>query len=141
MKQEEDGISYFWDSYAIIELENGNERYSKYLDYPIILTIFNLIEIYWIILNQFGEEEADKTYENYRSAVADIDYEILKEAIKFRKKLYKFGKIVKTHEYGYYKGLGKPGIGGDIVSSGGHRHFHLEHYVNKVNDNLISCSN
>ena len=101
MKQEEDGISYFWDSYAIIELENGNEKYSKYSNYPVILTIFNLIEIYWVILNQFGEEEANKIYEDYRSAVADVDDEILKEAIKFRKKVYKDKKISYVDAIGY----------------------------------------
>ncbi len=101
MKQEKDGISYFWDSYAIIELENGNEKYSEYSNYPVILTIFNLIEIYWVILNQLGEEEANKIYEDYRSAVADVDDEILKEAIKFRKKIYKNKKISYADAVGY----------------------------------------
>ena len=101
MKQEEDGISYFWDSYAIIELENGNENYLKYSDYPVILTLFNLAEVYWVILNQLGEKEADKVYEGYRSAVVDIDDATLKEAIKFRKKVYKNKKISYVDAIGY----------------------------------------
>ncbi|MEK6914730.1 MAG: hypothetical protein AABW83_03710 [Nanoarchaeota archaeon] len=105
MKQEEDGVSYFWDSYAIIELENGNEKYLKYSEYPIILTIFNLVEIYWVILNQLGEKEADKVYENYHSAVVDLDDETLKESIKFRKKVYKNKKISYTDAIGYIYSL------------------------------------
>ena len=101
MKQEEDGISYFQDSYAIIELENGNENYLKYSDYPVILTLFNLAEVYWVILNQLGEKEADKVYEGYRSAVVDIDDATLKEAIKFRKKVYKNKKISYVDAIGY----------------------------------------
>jgi hypothetical protein len=94
MKQEEDGINYFWDSYAIIELENGNENYLKYSEYPVILTLFNLAEVYWVILNQLGEKEADEVYDDYRSSVVEIDDETLKEAIKFRKKVYKDKKII-----------------------------------------------
>ncbi len=101
MKQEEDGISYFWDSYAIIELEDGNEKYLKYSDYPIIFTLFNLAEVYWVILNQLGEKEADKVYDNYKSAVVEIDDETLKEAIKFRKKVYKNKKISYIDAIGY----------------------------------------
>jgi predicted nucleic acid-binding protein len=105
MKQEEDGISYFWDSYAIIELENGNTKYLKYSEYPVILTIFNLIEVYWVILNQIGEKEANKVYEEYRSAVVDVEDEILKEAIKFRKKVYKNKKISYIDAIGYIYSL------------------------------------
>ncbi len=101
MKQEEDGISYFWDSYAIIELENGNEKYLKYSDYPVILALFNLAEVYWVILNQLGEKEADKVYDDYRPAVVEIDDETLKEAIKFRKKVYKNKKISYIDAIGY----------------------------------------
>ena len=105
MKQEKGGVNYFWDSYAIIELENGNEKYLKYSGYPIILTLFNLVEIYWVILNQFGEKEADKIYEDYKSAVVDIDDRTLKEAIKFRKKVYKNKKISYTDAIGYIYSL------------------------------------
>jgi len=101
MKQEKDGINYFWDSYAIIELENGNEKYLKYSDYPVILTLFNLAEVYWVILNQLGEKEADKVYDGYRSSVIEIDDETLKEAIKFRKKVYKNKKISYIDAIGY----------------------------------------
>ena len=105
MKQEKDGISYFWDTYAIIELENGNPKYEMYSDYPVILTIFNLSEVYWVILNQFGEENADKVYDDYKVAVAEIDDETLKEAIKFRKKVYKNKKISYADAIGYVYAL------------------------------------
>jgi len=46
MMQEEDGINYFWDTYAIIELENGNPKYEKYANEPVVLTLFNLAEVF-----------------------------------------------------------------------------------------------
>ena len=105
MKQEEDGINYFWDTYAIIELENGNPKYLEYSNYPAILTIFNLAEVYWVILNQFGEEKADEIFEDYRPAVVEIDDETLKQAIKFRKKVYKNKKISYADAIGYIYAL------------------------------------
>ncbi len=79
-------IRYFFDTYAIIELIEGNPEYAKYLEEPATITIFNLAEIYWICINKLGESEAEKIYKEYREAVDEISDEILKEAIKFRKK-------------------------------------------------------
>lgn len=79
------GLKYFWDSYAIIEMENGNPSYDKYINEPIIITIFNLSEIFWCFLNNLEEKEAEKLYEDYKKAIVDISDEVLKEAIKFRK--------------------------------------------------------
>ena len=86
MKQEEGGDRYFWDTYAIAELMHGNPNYAKYSQEPIIITIFNLVEIYWIAIREYNENEADKIYGGYSKAVIDVSDEILKKAIKFRKK-------------------------------------------------------
>ena len=85
MKQEEDGIKYFWDSYAIIELGKSNPNYEKYIQEPVLFTIFNLAEIYWNLLNELDEKEANNLYERYSPCVVNISDDILKEAIKFRK--------------------------------------------------------
>ncbi len=77
---------YFFDSYAIIEILKENPNYKRFADEPVILTIFNLAEIYYSVLNDYSEEKADKIYEFYKKATAEIKDEILKEAMKFRKK-------------------------------------------------------
>lgn len=82
---EEQELAYFFDSYAIVEIMNGNKNYLKYADEPITITIFNLAEIYWHAINKYPIPEALKFYEEYKDAVAEIDDETLKEAIKFRK--------------------------------------------------------
>ena len=84
-EQEEIKAAYFFDSYAIIELENGNPNYQKYSSYPITITIFNLAEIYWNFVSKLEETEANKLYEDYRKAIVEIPDETLKKAIKFRK--------------------------------------------------------
>jgi len=78
-------IKYFFDTYAIIELIEGNQSYAKYEDEPATITVFNLSEIYWVALNKLGESSADEIYGEYRGSVVNIDDETLKEAVKFRK--------------------------------------------------------
>ena len=97
MKLEEDGKvreiegvdNYLFDSYAIIELIEGNEAYAKYSAESVSITIFNLVEIYWVVLNRLDESKAEKIYEQYKDAVVEIDDETLKEAVRFRKKYKK----------------------------------------------------
>lgn len=79
------GLKYYFDSYAIIEIIKENPKYASYANEEIVLSLFNLAEIYWSVLNDFGEEKADEIYSKFRNNVAEIDDETLKEAIKFRK--------------------------------------------------------
>ncbi len=79
-------VNYFFDSYAVIELIKGNPHYVRYLGEPVVITLFNLAEIYWSSLNELGEEEANEIYAHYKQSVADVSDEVLKDAIKFRKK-------------------------------------------------------
>ena len=75
---------YFFDSYAIIELLNGNPRYAKFINEPVTLTLFNLAEIYWFSINEYDDVKADEIYSKYKESVVEIN-NILKEAMKFRK--------------------------------------------------------
>ncbi len=78
-------VGYFFDSYAVIELVKGNPNYAKYTQELVIITVFNLVELYWSFLNDFGEEQADVLYKQFRECVIDIDDDIIQEAIRFRK--------------------------------------------------------
>lgn len=81
----EEEIGYFFDTYSVIEIIEGNQSLIKYFGEKVSITIFNLAEIYWVVLNRLGETEADIIYNQYRNSVVDIDDNTLKEAIKFRK--------------------------------------------------------
>ncbi len=82
-------VSYFFDSYAIIEIIKENSSYKKYTFLPVILTLFNLGEIYFFALRDLGEARANTIFTQYRKAVVEIDDETLKEAVKFRKSMNK----------------------------------------------------
>ncbi len=94
-------VKYFWDTYAVIEFINGNPNYAKFLQEPVTITIFNLAEIFWVALREYDKKKAEEIYEEYKQCVAEIDNETLKEAIKFRKKIYKKSKISYADAVGY----------------------------------------
>ena len=48
------------DTYALVELLGGNLNYKPYLNHVLITTKFNLIELYYHLLQDYGKETADK---------------------------------------------------------------------------------
>ena len=82
-------VNYFWDSYAVIEVIDGNKNYSRYIEENVVTSIFNLAEIYWFALNEYQEEKANDIFEKIKKCVIGIDYETLQSALKFRKKYKK----------------------------------------------------
>ena len=79
------GLSkYFFDSYAIIEIIKANPGYLKYLDEEVLLTVFNLAEIYFFSLSNLGQVSSDIVYDKYKRNIVEIDEGSLKEAMKFR---------------------------------------------------------
>ena len=82
--EKEDGINYFFDSYAIAEIIEGNPSYSKYANEVATISIFNLAEVYLFCLRNYTSE-ADYIYNQYKEAVVEIGDEVLKEAVKLKK--------------------------------------------------------
>jgi uncharacterized protein len=76
---------YFFDTYPVIEILNDNSNFERFREIPVIFTIFNLAELYYSVLNSWGEEKANVIFESYKDAVVEIDDNSLKEAMKFRK--------------------------------------------------------
>lgn len=93
-------MRYFFDSYAIVEIIKGNPRYARYIQDEVVLTIFNLAEIYWAAINRLGEKEAEEIYAQYKLSLTEIPDEILKESIKFRKE-HKIKNLSYTDCIGY----------------------------------------
>lgn len=78
-------MKYFFDSYAVVEIVRGNPNYARYTQNEVVLTVFNLTEIYWSALNKLGEEAANEIYAQYKSSLIEINDDVLKNAMKFRK--------------------------------------------------------
>jgi len=76
---------FFYDSYAVIEYINNNLKFVPYFeDNTGILTIFNLVEIYYAVLNDAGKEKADVVFESLFPIIVEPSKETIKEAMQFR---------------------------------------------------------
>ena len=80
-------VSYFFDSYALIEIIKGNENYKKYTMSKIIITKLNLIECYNSWISEMGEEKANHYFKFFNPCCMPVLDEDIKEGVKFRIKL------------------------------------------------------
>ena len=78
--------TYFFDTYAIIEIIKGNEAYQRYKNASIILTIFNIAELHYALLREFSPQIAETLTKQYAQFIIEVDVEIIKEANKFKLK-------------------------------------------------------
>lgn len=75
---------FFFDSYALIEIYYGNKNYEKYLGSGVVTTRLNLMECYYHLLQEHGEQIANRYYDgtiHYAIEFSDID---IKNAMRFR---------------------------------------------------------
>lgn len=77
--------TYFYDSYAIIEYVRDNPAFREYFEtHNGIMTLLNLIEVYYSILNEAGREAADKILDALYPLVASPTKEETRQAMIFR---------------------------------------------------------
>ena len=110
---ESDNI-YFFDSYAIIELIKGNERYKKYANARMLLTKLNLFEVAYWLLRETREKEAIIFLNNRSEYVIDFDTTTIAHAAYFRLK-HKRKNVSMADCIGYTlsQQLGVPFLTGD----------------------------
>ena len=78
-------MTYFFDSYAIIEIGNGvNLSYQKFQEFEVITSFLNIGEIYQVILRKDGKNTADKWFRATNFKLLEISPEILIDAICYR---------------------------------------------------------
>ena|SRR3989338_8079570 len=79
-------MKYFFDTYALIEIFLQNPKYENYTLNPIEAgtTIFNIMELHFYCLKNFGDGEAEKIYNLVSSLIISTDDDIIKDANKFK---------------------------------------------------------
>lgn len=77
---------YFFDTYALVEMAKGNKNYEKYSKENIRLSVFNLVEFFYSVLNDFDEQTAKKEVEKLNYEKLEVTDEIIEEACRFRHK-------------------------------------------------------
>lgn len=85
--------AFFLDTYAMVEYLRGNQNYHKYFSSTTLTTsVLNLIELYFMVLREYGEEIADNAYGAFRQYQAEISEEDIKQGMKLRLRM----KLNKT---------------------------------------------
>ncbi|MAG16147.1 hypothetical protein CMO88_03735 [Candidatus Woesearchaeota archaeon] len=77
---------YFFDTYALIEIYEGNEVYAKYAGVDFFLTELNLFEFHYYLLRKVIANNADTDAQQLLRHLADFNFELVKQASKFRLK-------------------------------------------------------
>jgi len=77
-------MKYFFDTYAIVEIIRENKNYEKYFEEEVITSVLNLGELYYSMLREKGENEADKWYEKLKQSIFMVNPEVIRKAMKFR---------------------------------------------------------
>lgn len=77
---------YFLDTYALMEYLAGNKSYQKYFssDNQQKTTILNLMELYFHVLQDAGEDSAENSYTEFRQFTVPLADDDVKNAMKFR---------------------------------------------------------
>jgi len=77
---------YFFDTYAIVSLVKNNPDYIRYSEEIVITTLFNLVELYYIVLKDFNEEKAKIIYNKFKDCIYEVKDDIIFEAMKLKLK-------------------------------------------------------
>lgn len=77
-------VAYFFDTYALFGIINGNKNYLPYTNCGIVLTKLNLIELYYGLIRDFDETIANKYFTYFRPYCIDIDNEDIKYLVKVK---------------------------------------------------------
>ncbi|MBI2144409.1 PIN domain-containing protein [Candidatus Woesearchaeota archaeon] len=91
---------FFFDTYAIIEIYEGDVAFAKYAGMAFFTTKLNLFELHQYFLRSGNEMFADAEIEKYAPHLQSFDVEMIKKASKFRKK-HKGENLSMTDCIGY----------------------------------------
>ena len=72
------------DTYALVEIYLGNEKFAEYLNIDFVITDITLAEFYGVLLREYGEQEAEYWFKKLERYAVSAGRKILIEAVKFR---------------------------------------------------------
>jgi len=75
---------YYFDSYALFEILEGNPAYDGYLGSEIITSALNIGEFYYGLLKQTTAQRAESIADSVKPDLLEIDVATVKKAMAFR---------------------------------------------------------
>ena len=96
----ENGLTFFFDSYALIEIYEKNPKYEKYTKVNVMTSYLQVYEVYYILIkNGYAKEEIQDFFNFLQSLCVDLDFDWLPKSVEF-------GKEHKKRDLSYTDCLG-----------------------------------
>ena len=77
-------MKYFLDTYALIEIAEGNPKYQKYLESDLVTLKDNLAELFYFLLRKYDESTARFFINNFSRIAVELPIEMIIKAMIFR---------------------------------------------------------
>ena len=77
-------MKYFLDTYALIEIAEGNPKYEKYLERDAVTLKDNLAELFYFLLKKYEEKTANVFLNKFLAIAVEFPTEIIAKAMLFR---------------------------------------------------------
>lgn len=82
----ENEVTFFFDSYALIEIFEKNFRYEKYTKSNVVTSYFQVYEVYYsLIRNGYTKEEIKDFFVFLQSLCVDLDFDWIPKSVEFRR--------------------------------------------------------
>ena len=75
---------FFCDTYALIEIIGGNKNYGQYENFSLITSEFNLIELYYHFLKNYGKEKAEHYFNHWLDLCIKVPHTSIKLGMKIK---------------------------------------------------------
>ena len=79
-------MEYFLDTYALIEIAQGNPNYEKYFESNVVTLKENLAELYYFFLKKYDETTAHFFFEKFSKIFVEFPLDLISKAMIFRHK-------------------------------------------------------
>jgi|SRR3989344_7195090 len=76
--------TFFFDSYALIEIFEGNRSYEKYKDARVITSYFHIYELHYILRKSYMEEEVKDFLQYLEGFCVELEFKWISRAVAFR---------------------------------------------------------
>jgi len=78
--------SYFFDTYALVQILSGSKNYIPYTNAGVIITKLNLFELFYVLLRLYGKQLAVHYLNQYKQFVIDFDGHDIEVAAELKSK-------------------------------------------------------
>src|SRR3989338_8428667 len=102
-------MKYFLDTYALIEIAEGNPKYKEYLESDAITLKDNLAELFYFLLKKHDEKTASFFHEKFSRIAIELPLKLVPKAMIFRYK-HKNSKFSYIDCYGYVYAIETGGL-------------------------------